>query len=107
MFQRKFTVKGLKMKNFIYASPVVLTKLCFVSSAKAETRITIRTNSPAYHGRHYVRPTYRATPYIGYAVTPRYAPVYRVVQPQPTYVPVDYYGVPYGQYRRVRPFFRF
>ena len=85
------------MKTFIFSC---LTFLCFSLQLNAETP---RTNSPAYHGRHYRQFQYiKPRPVIPYSITPVY-PVLPVRPYLPSYAPRDYYGYPYGRYYYANP----
>lgn len=85
--------------------------ICIASVAYGHEGATDRTNSPAYHGRHYSRLHY--SPRVRsdcYPARPRvrtyYPPVYvapRINRFTPNYTPYDYYGYPYGAYRYYAP----
>lgn len=69
---------------------------------------TPRTNSPAYHMRHFPRFQYVAPPTIQYNYS--YSPIYQIRPPVqlysiPSYAPTNTYGLPYGFYRSYHPVF--
>lgn len=96
------------MRNFFKIAPFFLAfflAFCYNVEAQQGTRYETRrgtgpncewrsprTNSPAYHMRHYNQ--YKPVIIVSPAYTPAYTPYY---------VPRDYYGRPYGYYRYYQP----
>jgi len=77
--------------------------LILESNAQQISTPTPRTNSPAYHGRHYREFKYiPPKPITPYSANPIY-PVLPVRPFLPSYAPRDYYGYPYGRYYYSNP----
>lgn len=79
------------LRTLIFLLLIMASSVCYGHNQ-------VRTNSPAYHQRHYS---------FSYVRPQCYQPYYSVPRPVPMYAPRNYYGYPYGAYRNYNPGFYF